>query len=120
MATMTEQRAAPPREPRRVASRLEAASWGVFFVWVGYVLVAGFSIGVGLIGVGAIALITQVARKLFELPLEGFWVLVGLGFVLGGLWNLYDIQIPFASVVLFAIGALLLAGAVLGKRGGDG
>lgn len=119
MVTMTERPPAPTRKPRNVAKRIEAASWGSFFVWVGFALLLQLPIGVGLIGVGAITLIAQATRKSFELPLEGFWILVGLAFVIGGLWNLYSIQIPFAAVLLVAVGALLLAVSFLGKGGED-
>lgn len=120
MVMTTERPGAPPGKPRDVAKRLEAASWGVFFLWVGFALLVELPIGVGLIGVGAIALITQVVRKSFQLPFEGFWVLVGLAFVIGGLWNLYSVQIPFVSVLLLGVGALLLAAAILRAGGGEG
>lgn len=117
---MTEQPGAPPRRPREVAKRLEAASWGVFFLWVGCALLLDLSIGVGLVGVGAIALITQLVRKLLGLPTEGFWVLIGLGFVIGGVWNLYAVGVPLAPVLLFGLGALLLGAALLKNNWGDG
>ena len=77
------------------------------------------SIGVGLVGIGVITLLTQAVRKLFELPLEGFWVLVGLGFMIGGLWNVYAVDIPLAPVLLFGLGVALLGAAVLKGRWGD-
>jgi hypothetical protein len=120
MLTTTERPGAPPRRPRDVARRLEAASWGVFFVWAGYALLTELPIGVGLIGVGAIALITQAVRKWFALPFERFWILVGLGFVTGGLWNVFSVEIPFASILLFGAGVLLLAAALLRKGGDEG
>ena len=39
---------------------------------------------------------------------EGFWVLVGLGFAVGGLWEWLDIQLPLAPIVLIAVGVALL------------
>lgn len=119
MVTTAERPEAPPRAPNDLAKRLEAASWGVFFLWVGYTLLAEVSIGVGLLGVGAIALLTQGVRRLFELPLEGFWVLVGVGFVIGGVWNVYAVDLPLAPVLLFGLGVILLGVALLKSRWGD-
>ena len=116
MVMTTERPRAPSRAPDHMAKRLEAASWGVFFLWAGYALLAQVSIGVGLIGVGAIALLTQGVRRLFELPLEGFWVLVGLGFAIGGVWNVYAVGLPLAPVLLFGFGVVLLGAAVLKGR----
>ncbi len=94
--------------------RLESVGWGLFFLWVGIALFAELSIGIGLIGVGAITLGVQVARRGFELPIEGFWVVAGLAFLAGGAWNLYALGIPFAAVLFVGVGILLLAGAMLG------
>ena len=119
MVMTTERPRTPSRAPAHMAKRLEAASWGVFFLWVGYTLLAQVPIGVGLIGVGAITLLTQGVRRLFELPLEGFWVLVGLGFAIGGVWNVYAVDLPLAPVLLFGLGVVLLGAAVLKGRWGD-
>jgi hypothetical protein len=126
MVTITEQpRTEKPEtgrstQAKQAARRLEAGSWGIFFIWVGYALLMELSMGVGLIGVGVIALLTQGVRRVFGLPLEGFWVFVGLGFLLGGLWALYAIDVPIAPVLLLGLGALLLAAALLKGRWGGG
>ena len=117
MVTTAQRPDAPPqRDTYAVAKRIDTASWGIFFLWMGYTLLAGVSIGLGFLGVGLIALITQGVRKAAALPVEGFWVLVGMAFVVGGLWNLLSLELPLAPFALLGVGALLVAGAVVKKR----
>lgn len=92
-----------------IARRLDAVGWGVFFLWVGVALIAGFGWGVGLLGVGIITLGTQAARRSFGLAREGFWVLVGLLFVLAGAWEVLAVRHSLVPFVLIAAGLALLA-----------
>jgi len=94
-----------------VAHRLDAAAWGLFFVWVGIALIADIGWGVGLLGVGIITLAAQFARKRFGLAREGFWLVVGLLFVLGGVWELLGVQFSLVPLVLIAAGVALLVSA---------
>jgi energy-coupling factor transporter transmembrane protein EcfT len=73
--------------------KLDAIGWGLFFIWMGATLFAHLGWGVGLLGVGMITLGVQAARKYFELKLEGFWVVMGFFFVLGGVWKFFNV--PF-------------------------
>ena len=91
------------------ASKFDAAGWALFFIWVGIAWLAEVSVAVGLLGVATITLGMQGARKIYGVPVEGFWVLVGLGFAVAGLWQWFDLGKPFAPVVLIAIGVALLA-----------
>ena len=59
-------------ERHHLAKKLDAAGWGLFFVWVGIALLADFHIGVGLLGIGIITLGGQAARKFLNLRLEWF------------------------------------------------
>jgi len=69
--------------------KLEAIGWGLFFIWMGIALLTDVGWGVGLLGVGIITLGCQAARRYYILKLEGFWVVVGLFFFLGGIWDLF-------------------------------
>lgn len=89
-------------------SKFEAAGWALFFIWVGIAWLADIGLGVGLLGVAAITLGMQAIRKMFGVNVEGFWVLVGLGFAVGGLWEWLDVQLPLAPIVLIAVGVALL------------
>jgi len=95
-------------DPNAVEKNLAAIGWGLFFVWVGAALLGGLNEGIGLLGIGVITLGMQAARKLFDLKLEGFWLVVGALFALGGIWTLYDISVGLLPLVLLAAGLLLL------------
>ncbi len=66
-------------------------------------------VGIGLLGVAAITLGVQLVRRLRGLPLETFWIVVGIAFAIGGLWELFDVRTPLAPIVLVAAGVALLA-----------
>ena len=89
-------------------SRFDAAGWAIFFIWVGIAWLADVGIGVGLLGVAAITLGMQGLRRLNGIPVEGFWVLVGIGFAIAGLWQWFDIQKPLAPFVFIAAGIALI------------
>ena len=89
-------------------SRFDAAGWALFFIWVGIAWLADVSVGVGLLGVAVITLGMQGLRKIYGVPVEGFWVLVGIGFAIAGLWQWFAIKMPLAPFVLIAAGVALL------------
>jgi len=103
---------APGATPAVVAQKLDAAAWGLFFVWDGIALLADVGWGLGLLGVGVITLGAQLARKSFGLAIEGFWIVVGLLFTLAGVWELVGVQFSLAPTVLIVAGIALLVGAV--------
>jgi len=95
--------------------RLSTIGWGLFFAWVGVALLTGLSEGLGLLGVGVITLGVQGVRKLVGLSLEGFWVIVGLFFTLGGLGSLSEAELPLVPIALVVAGLLLVASALTKK-----
>ena len=97
------------------ASKYDAAGWALFFVWVGTAWLADVSLGVGLVGVAGITLGMQAVRKAAGVRVEGFWVLVGLGFAVAGLWQWLGVETPLAPFVLIAIGIALFIGRVWPK-----
>lgn len=50
--------------------KLDAAAWGLFFIWIGVALLTNVGWGVGLLGVGIITLAGQAARKSLGLEVE--------------------------------------------------
>ncbi len=99
------------------SSRYDAAGWAMFFIWVGVAWLADVGLGLGLLGVAAIILGMQGLRKVRRIPVEGFWVLVGIGFATAGFWHWLDIQKPLAPFILIIAGVgLLLLRALPGSR----
>ncbi len=113
-ATQTPQK--PAGEQTGLAKKLDAAGWGLFFIWVAITLMLEIRLGVGLLGIGLITIAGQGARRYVGLALEGGWVSVGLCFLLAGLWELLAIQVAFFPILLFIVGIGLLAAAVRGGR----
>ena len=95
--------------------KLEAAGWGLFFIWIGIALFGHIGWSAGLIGVGIITLGAQAARKYFDLKLEGFWVAVGFFFVVGGICNLFNVHLGFMLILCIVVGITLLVSALGGK-----
>ncbi len=90
------------------SSKFDAIGWALFFIWVGTAWLAEVGVGIGLLGVAVITLGMQLARRLFDLPVEGFWIIVGIGFALAGTWHLMGPDKPLAPYVLIAIGVAML------------
>jgi hypothetical protein len=106
-------------ESRGVAARLGALGWGAFFIWIGIALLIDVGWGPALLGVGLITLGGQAARWIYRLELEGFWLLVGAGFLLGGIWRMVDVSLPLMPVLIVLAGLALVFTAVLSRRPSD-
>lgn len=91
-----------------------AAGWGTFFLWVGIALLTDVGWGVGLLGVGLITLAGQAARTHFDLPLEGFALFLAALFRLGGVWELFQVELHLAPVLMVIAGIGLLISALRG------
>lgn len=100
---------------RAIARKLNAVGWGLFFIWIGIALLAHLAWGIALLGVGIIMLGGQVARKCTALSLEGFWMVVGLLFVIGGVWELFSIRVGLVPIVCILAGLALLVSAVTAR-----
>ena len=96
---------------------LDAAGWGLFFIWIGVAVLSKVGWGEGLLGVGIITLGAQVARRYFGLKLEGFWVVVGFFFVLGGVWKLLNVQLGLLPILCIAAGLVLLVSTLVRRAG---
>lgn len=99
----------PVKKEQEILSRkLEAIGWSLFFIWIGIGMIAGFRTGLTLLGIGLIVLGGQAGRKYYQLKVEKFWIIVGLLFLCGGLWDIFSLNVPFAAVILILIGVLSL------------
>ena len=100
---------------RGLDKKLEAAGWGLFFIWIATALFVHIGWGAGLIGVGIITVGAQVARKYFALKLEGFWVAVGFLFVVGGICKLFKVDLGFVPILCMVAGIALLVSLLVGR-----
>lgn len=91
-----------------IERRIEAIAWGLFFVWVGIAFLTNLSNGIGLFGVGIITLGGQATRRYYNLEFEGFWLIVGSCFVLGGLWEFMDPGIALVPILLIIAGIAVI------------
>jgi len=89
------------------SSTLDAAGWALFFIWVGVAWLLDVGTGIGFLGIAVITLGMQGVRKLFGLPIEGIWILIGLLLAVAGLWQWTNIQKPLAAFMLIALGMAL-------------
>lgn len=103
---------------RALVKKLDAVGWGIFFVWIGIAFLANVGWGVGLLGVGIIALGGQAARKYFGVHIERFGLVIGIVFVVWGIWDLLRIQIgtlPIPGgvlpILLIVIGVVFVVSA---------
>jgi hypothetical protein len=103
-------------EKRNLAARMEAMEWGLFFIWLGIVFLLHIGIGIGLLGIGLITLGVQVARKNHNLELEKFWIIFGLLFVVGGLWELFNVKLPLVPVLFIGAGVAILVAIAKGRQ----
>ena len=117
MDTNTADSEVSTRDGRNGLSRtLDAAGWGLFFIWVGFSLLLDLGWGVGLIGVAAIILLKQLARKYFGRKIEKFWMAIGVLFFLGGIWELYHIEVGLVPVLMIVAGGALLLSLIRRRR----
>lgn len=98
-----------------LAQKLDVLGWGLFFIWGGIALLQDFGWGVGLIGVAVIVLGVQGLRRYFGMWIQGFWVVVGVLFLLGGIWELWGFRFS-TPLLLIVVGAALLASIFLGMH----
>ncbi len=99
-----------------LARKLDAAGWGLFFIWVGIAFLTDTGWGIGLLGVGIITLGGQVVRKYYDLKLQCFWIAVGLLFLLCGAWDLLGLEFSPVPIVLIIAGLALLASVIRGRH----
>ena len=95
--------------------KLDRAGWGVFLIWIGIVFLAEVGTGVGFLGVGIIALAAQLARKLFSVKVQGFWIVIGVLFATGGLAELLGAKLSWPPIIAIAAGVALLVSIFTGK-----
>lgn len=99
-----------------VGKTLDAAGWGLFFIWIGLVFGLEIRSSVALLGIGIITLGMQLVRKSRGLTFEGFWCLVGAAFLLSGVWQEFNVEAPLFAILLVVVGVAVLWKGVISKR----
>ncbi len=98
-------------------ARIDAVLWGLFFVWMGVILLwKEMPDGVGSLGIGAIVLGGALVRRLLGVSVSLFWLVIGGVFILAGIGGLLDIDLPFLSIALIVCGLLMLFHHRTGRR----
>lgn len=98
------------KEPGRIsAGMIDAAGWGVFFIWVGIAFLANVGWGVGLFGVGVIALGVQLVRGLLALKADRWGLAFGTCLVVAGLLQWLAIPLGKAALLSWFIPAAFIA-----------
>jgi len=99
--------------------RLDAGTWGVFFVWTGISFLTHLPWGVWLLGVGVLVLGAQLARRAIDVRIDGFWLVAGALFLLGGISEIALFGITFAIIpVLCIVAGVVLLARALTRHGG--
>ena len=113
----------PTEGKRELARKLDAAGWGLFFIWIGIAVLTSVGWGATLFGIGVITLGGQLVRKYSGLPLERFWLVVGALFFVGGLWKALALGLgrpaiagAFVPIICILAGATLLVSALVSRR----
>ena len=93
---------------KKLTKKLDAIWWSLFFIWMGVIMITSAETAVAFLGIGIIMLGVQGARRYFQLKVEKFWTIVGILFLGGGLWDLFDLNAPFGAIVLIIVGLVIL------------
>ena len=112
-AKEAEEQKAP--DTSELARKVDAAAWALFFIWIGIALLTNLGLGGAMLGVGLIIIGGLAARWYFRLKVEGMWIVVGVLFVVGGLWGILGItRVPLGPILLIVAGVAILIGALGG------
>ena len=101
---------------KALSQKLDAIGWGIFFVWIGIAFLLDIGWPWGMIGIAIIILGEASIRRYKKLNVGGFWIVVGLLFLAGGLWELLQMEMSIAPLAIIAVGVAILWGALSGKH----
>ena len=90
------------------SSLLDIIGWALFLIWIGIAWLLELSLGWGIVGTGMLLLALQAMHAAFHVPVEAFWIIAAIAFIVGGFWELWEVAIPLAPIVLIGIGIGLL------------
>jgi hypothetical protein len=107
---------AAPAKVSAKSKQLDSVTWAIFFIWIGVAVLARIGWTWTLFGIGAVILGGQAALWRQGEKLDGFWILCGVAFLLGAIWDLLGMTWPLAPVLLILLGLGTLWSAVFGAK----
>ena len=99
-----------------LAQKLDSIGWALFFIWLGVSFLADLGVGYGLLGVGIITIGMQFVRRVYALKAQGFWLVIGLLFIIGACGEIFEVEIPIVPIVLILAGISIIYSLTIGKR----
>lgn len=105
----------PARRPS-AAAKIDAAAWGLLFIWVGAVWLAHLPLGAALLGTSVIVLGAQVVRRVANLEPETFWLVIGASLAVFGAWSLAGYEGQVIPFLFIAVGLVLLITTLVRAR----
>lgn len=94
---------------RETDRKINSRTGGALLIWIGAALLSGTGWGIGLVGVGVILLVEQLARRHLALKYERFWVIVGAAALFFGIGIAVGLKDAFVPILLVVIGGILVA-----------
>ena len=88
--------------------QMNTLGWALFFLWIGIALFMKYQLSTSLIGIGVIILGLQIARKVYGLKVEVFWIVVGACLLVFNLFKVPEVNIPVIPILLIIFGAYFL------------
>ena len=108
---------------RKLNRRYETIAWGTLLIWVGARdLMPGLPTGTGMLGIGLILLGLNLARRLYDIPINGVSTALGVAALLVGIVELFrslqgvQVELPFFPVLLVMVGIGFLAHSLTGMK----
>ena len=88
--------------------QMNTLGWALFFLWLGIALFMKFKLSTSLIGIGVIILGLQIARRIYNLKVEVFWIVVGACLLVFNLFKIPEVDLPVIPILLIIFGAYFL------------
>jgi hypothetical protein len=98
-----------PEADQASIAKIDATGRGLFFLWVGFALVAGVGLGIALLGTGGISLGVQFARRLSGLSVDRWSVGFGACLTLAGLVQWLDVPLGKVPLPAWAVASAFAA-----------
>jgi hypothetical protein len=91
-----------------IGRRIDGAAWAAVLIWIGTSILVNVGWGWFLAGLGIIVLGSQAVIHRAGEKLDGFWLVCGVAFLTGGIWHIFNMELPLAPILLILLGIGLL------------